>query len=138
MPRQSYWKTFYDKAFDFDAFGETFQFKLPDGKDEYKSCMGLVLTIFCYSLLVTYSSFKIKKVWNFGDTNVNLSHEDSYFDYKQIWSSEDGLQFAFAITAYDNEQESIEDPHYGELLAAYYSWGMGDDMSVSLEKLPLK
>ena len=34
-----------------------------------------------------------------------------------------GMNFAIAFTAYDNERESILDPSYGRLIFNHYSWG---------------
>jgi hypothetical protein len=43
---------------------------------------------------------------------------------------------AFAITAYDDEQESIEDPSYGEIKAYYKTWGLIEGQSTNFEELP--
>ena len=37
------------------------------------------------------------------------------------------MQFAFGITAYDLNQDPIDDPTYGNVVAKYVSWGFGED-----------
>ena len=57
-----------------------------------------------------------------------MSVEDSYFNSSYVFSTDDGLKFAFGITAYDSNQEVIEDPDYGEIKAKFYGWGLDDVM----------
>ena len=55
--------------------------------------------------------------------NVLLSH----FSQEEEFTTEvDGIMFAFGITAYDSNQEIIEDPTYGTLKAYYKTWGLGE------------
>ena len=44
----------------------------------------------------------------------------------------------FALTAYDNERESIEDPQYGVLRPYYKSWGLKESIGVEWEELPTR
>ena len=69
---------------------------------------------------------KLNKVIKYGDSDVNESRVDAYFNSSFVWSSEDGMQFAYGITAYDAEQEPIDDPDYGSLVATYLTWGLDD------------
>ena len=45
---------------------------------------------------------------------------------------------AFGITAFDDNQESIEDPTYGHIKAYYKTWGLGETQSEGFEELPSK
>lgn len=68
-----------------------------------------------------------------------ISTKDSYFSTDDEFTTEDGLMIAFTITAYDSEQESIEDPTYGNLKAYYKTWGIADQVqSEGFEEIPLK
>ena len=51
---------------------------------------------------------------------VRYAHWDSdkVFDYEN-----NRLNFAAGITAYDGNQEPIENPDYGTLKFAFYNWG---------------
>ena len=55
--------------------------------------------------------------------NVLLSH---FTQDEEFTSEVDGIMFAFGITAYDSNQEIIEDPTYGTLNAYYKTWGLGE------------
>ena len=48
-----------------------------------------------------------------------------------------GLQYAFGITAYDGNQESIEDPTIGTMKAYYKTWGLSElAADVLFEEIP--
>ena len=50
------------------------------------------------------------------------------------------MQFAFAITAYDNNRERIDDPRYGQVKAKIVSWGLEEGQAVNIDGgiLPLR
>ena len=45
---------------------------------------------------------------------------------------------AYALTAYDSNKESIEDPAYGQLKAYYKTWGLEGQRGVNFEPLPFE
>ena len=65
-----------------------------------------------------------------------VSQRDAYFDYNYKFS--EGLAFAFSITAYDNELESIEDPTIGLIKPYYKSWGLKGTGGVDFEPIPTR
>lgn len=66
-----------------------------------------------------------------------VSIMDSYFESDHTFKDTDGLMLAFGITAYDDNQESIEDPRYGRLKAYYKTWGLDDSESgVTFTEIP--
>ena len=68
-----------------------------------------------------------------------VSLRDSYIDDDFVFSTDEGLMIAFGLTAYDNEQKSIEDASYGRLKAYYKTWGLIDkDHDVRFEEVPSK
>ena len=73
------------------------------------------------------------KLLTFDETDVMLSARDSYFDYNYEYS--ENLAIAFGITAYDSNQEIIEDPSYGVLNPYYKTWGFTDSVEVKFEAL---
>ena len=77
-----------------------------------------------------------QKLITFDDTDVMYSARDSYFDTDFVFQND--LWYAFAITAYDSNQESIEDPTIGTLEAYYKSWGLVGDGGVHFEKVPTR
>lgn len=46
--------------------------------------------------------------------------------------------YAFGITAYDSNRESIEDPTIGVLKPYYKSWGLKETKGVDFEELPTR
>lgn len=73
-----------------------------------------ITLVFC---LMFYGLMQAMKLVTYDDTDVMLSQRDSYFDSDFILS--DGLWFAFGLTAFDNNQEWVEDPSIG-VLKPYY------------------
>ena len=56
---------------------------------------------------------QLMKLLEFDDPSIMVSNRDAYFDTDYEFSTETGLQVAFAITAYDSNQNPIEEPEYG-------------------------
>ena len=50
--------------------------------------------------------------------------EDSHFNSTFVFSTDDGLNFAYGVTTYDDDQEVTEDPDYGVVKAKITSWGL--------------
>ena len=62
------------------------------------------------------------KLLEFEDTDLMYSARDSFFDSDFVYSED--LWYAFGVTAYDSNTESIEDPSIGTLRPYYKSWGL--------------
>ena len=60
----------------------------------------------------------------FGESIVTMSVRDAHYTTNDTISSDNGLQFAFGLTAYDGNREIIEDPRYGTVNAKYVEWGL--------------
>ena len=68
-----------------------------------------------------------------------VSSRDSFFGSDFEFSTSNGLMVAFGLTAYDSNQEPIEDQSYGQLKAYYKTWGMpGDPPGVNWQEMPTK
>ena len=67
-----------------------------------------------------------------------VSERDSYYSSDHEFTTDEGLMIAFGITAYDDNQEPIEEAQYGFLNAYYKSWGIESDTGVSFEPLPVE
>ena len=65
-----------------------------------------------------------------------ISTRDSFFTTDEEFTTDSGLMIGFAITAYDDEQEMIEDEAYGTLKAYYKTWGIGEDGGINFEEIP--
>ena len=65
------------------------------------------------------------------DDQYIQSVTDSFFT-DEPFTTDDGFRVAFALSAYDSEQEFIEDPDYGTLKAYHYEWGFDEIQSSRL------
>ena len=81
-----------------------------------------------------YGTLQAIKLFKFGDTDIMESSRDTFFSDEFIFSG--NMWFAFAITAYDSNQESIEDPSIGTLNAYYKTWGLGEDQATTYTPIP--
>ena len=76
------------------------------------------------------------KLLTFDETDVMISARDSFFDADHKYSR--NLSYAFGITAYDSNTESIDDPTYGEIKPYYKSWGLKETAGVHFEPLLMR
>ena len=77
------------------------------------------------------------KLEQFDETDIMVSQIDAYFDADYEYSK--GMMFAFGLTAYDSNQEPIEDPSIGVLRPYYKSWGIKSGIGgVDFELLPTR
>ena len=77
------------------------------------------------------------KLFEYDETDVMMSSLDSFFESDFVYSTD--LAYAFGLTAYDFEQESIEDPSIGVLRPYYKTWGIKDDSGdIDWELLPTR
>lgn len=68
-----------------------------------------------------------------------VSSRDAFFDTDFVYS--ENLWYAFGITAYDSNRESIEDPSIGVIKAVSKTWGGldgHDEQSVHFEEIPVR
>ena len=61
------------------------------------------------------------------DVDIMSSLQKNYFSADYVFDYSQGLNFAFAFTAYDQVAEDILDPSYGEIAFSRYEWGMDSD-----------
>ena len=128
-----------DGALSIDQFGSGFQFKLPGGSETYNTWIGALMSILLFITLIAYGGLQMERLLAFGDTVVTMSVRNAHFSAADLvndgFSSDEGMKFAFGITAYDGEQESIEDPRYGTVKATLNTWGFAaqGEMSVGGE-----
>ena len=76
---------------------------------------------------------------NFHEPTIMVSQRDSFYSTDKEFTSDEGLSLAFGITAYDDNQEPIEEAQYGHLKAYYKSWGVHEHISgIHFEELPTR
>ena len=86
-----------------DWFGDGFTFRLPDGKKTKKTWTGCFITVFTITAVVLYAGTQYLQLHNFIDPSIMVSQRDAFYTTDHEFSSDEGLQVAFALTAYDWE-----------------------------------
>ena len=121
-----------------DMFGEGISMKVDGGDDQLKSGFGtfcsillLVITgVYGYTKLLTY----IKKK----DVNILSATKHLFFEDKDAFGYEQGMNIAVAFTAYNSKTEYELDPSYGEIVFNSYSWGNNNDGTTFVRRTPLR
>ena len=85
-------------------FGESYNFKLPEGGTDLKTHTGSILTIILTLLMMFYTYNKIQILHYRKDTASIESEQIDVFN-EQVFGTEDGLKFAAALTSYNNFKE---------------------------------
>ena len=108
-----------------DRFANQVTFTHNHGELFFKTNMGAALSILLYISLFAYGVRQVNKIYGFADTIIFESTSLSQFTYHDRFGTQDGLQFAWGIMAYDSNQENIEDPDIGVMHAFTYGWRTG-------------
>lgn len=95
------------------------------------------MTVMLLIALIFYGTMQSVKLLTFDETDVMVSKRDSFFDADFVY--DEGIFYAFGITAYDSNDQPIEDPTYGVLKPYYKSWGIKENVKgVDFEELPTR
>ena len=84
-----------------DRFGSEFNFLLPGGKETFQTKRGATLSLFLGVIMIFYTSLKTYMLKTGKDTEY-LTYELDYFYKWELFTSEEGLHIAFALTEYDS------------------------------------
>ena len=124
-----------EKALDLDQFGSGFNFKLPDGRDTINTMVGFTTSLVVLLILLMYSSMQMHRLSLYGENLVTTSAKDSHYDQDYVISTQkNGIKFAFALTAYDNNVTWVDESEYGTVGAMYHQWGL-DGEAVNKTKI---
>ena len=64
---------------------------------------------------------------SFDDYKVQLHEKENFYNTTDPFGSEQEFMIAAALTAYDGDPSSIEDPSYGQLRIFMKKWGENDE-----------
>ena len=87
------------------------------------SVFGSILSILLFITMSCYVYLKADVLIAKKDVDVLSTVNDLFFTYEDVISYENGFNFAVAFTAYDNDEEPILDPSYGEIVFNHFKWG---------------
>ena len=81
----------------------------------------MFVIVFAYAYQKT-DAWHLKK-----DISLMYSTKDSFYDENYVFDNKQGLNFAIAFTAYDEETEPILDESIGRVVFNAYQWGEETD-----------
>mmetsp|Transcript_4251 Transcript_4251/g.5291 ORF Transcript_4251/g.5291 Transcript_4251/m.5291 type:complete len:118 (+) Transcript_4251:34-387(+) len=105
--------SFYEKLLFLDIYPKPFYFLMPDSQPRYRSLLGSVLSVCTVLAIFSYAAFKLHRLMRLVDYQVNIVNEDHYYDSSFTFSQAEGFSVAAAVTAFDGEEEPIEEPSIG-------------------------
>ena len=86
-------------------------------------------------VITFYFILRVQILYTRSDTAYLTYISDSYFK-SEAFTSDDGFNIAFGLSAYDNEAEWIEDEDYGSLKAYHYRWGFEGEHGSTWTEIP--
>lgn len=110
-----------------DSFGEPFEFDLDGKSKKLKSGCGVLATVFMGLIVSVYAYLRFDVFINRTSMDILQTVEMQYLDDSFEFTTKNGFGIAAMFTAYDNEEEPILTPEYGELTFEYTSWGQEED-----------
>ena len=103
--------------------------KLDNGIEEQKSYMGACLTILCVLATLMFFTSKAVTLVEKSEVDIMSALVEGEIDQRDKFTATKNEFFvAAALTVYDSNTESIEDPKYGELVIEHYGWGYEGDI----------
>lgn len=101
--------------------------------------MGAFASFIVWIVVIAYAYIKVDVFIQKKDVDIMQSLEKNALSTDDVFSNQEGLNFAIAFTAYDGEEEPILDKKYGEIVFKEYTWGNREDGTffVSYNRLPM-
>ena len=97
--------------------------RLDGGDQDVRSGMGTCCSIFLIIATIFQISQKLETFVDKSDVKITLSTQELHFTDDDKFSYQDGFNIAAALTAYDNNEEWVLDPKYGDLVIKVFTWG---------------
>ena len=113
-----------------DDFGQSFQMKLDGSSIEIQSYMGSALTIIMGLITIMFTYTKIITLIEKNDVDLMYALMENAIDFREPFSTTNGLFLAAALTAYDSNTEIVEEERFGELIIEHFGWGYGDGIDI--------
>ena len=96
------------------------------------------MTFILLSTVITYGVLKYAIMKKYGDTNVQTSMKEYFYDDDDILSDSLGFNVAFGLSDFDGKPDFIEDPDYGTTKAVYRQWGFETESGTEVDELKLR
>ena len=116
-------ESFQRSALIFDIYKKPIQLRQPDGADEYRTCMGSLLSFCTIAILALYASYKLTSLANFEDYKVLYRIQEHYFESDDWFGKKEGFKVAAAILNLEGQTEVDIDPRIGSIHFYKKTWG---------------
>ena len=103
--------------------------KLDGANEAHNSYMGAFLSIIMVLSTLLFVYTKFVTIIEKNDVDIFYSLMENSLDYRDHFTSKDGLFIAAALTEYDSNTEIVEDARYGELIIEHYGWGYEGELA---------
>ena len=101
-------------------FGQRFNFKVEEGEDEMKTCMGSFCSLIFLLLVVSYTFFQFIILM---EAHHMASLKMQYADTDELSYESDGFNIAIALSSYGDVTKQELDSTYGEITFHSSTWG---------------
>ena len=102
--------------------------KLDAGVEALPSVAGVIFSVLLTIDVLGYAAQKLEILINKKDVDIMSVLKKDYFSEDQPFQYEQGLEFAEAFTAYDQETDIILDPSIGRIVYETYEFGYDDSI----------
>ena len=107
---------------------------LPDGKNEYRTCGGSLLSICTALIVLGFAAIKILAVVTRSEHRLQHQAEENFFKDVDTFSEKDGLFIAAGITAYDGgESDGTVPANIGAI--KFYRKAWSDNAGISFTEI---
>ena len=89
--------------------------------------MGSFCSVIMFLIVLAYAYQKTDVWLTKKDISIQYSTYEAFYTSDDVFDNEQGLNFALAFTAYDEETEPILDESYGRIVFNSYQWGSNDE-----------
>lgn len=109
----------------FDIYKQPFHLLLPDGKEDYRTCFGGIVSILTSLLLLSFAAYKLDLLMGRVEYKVQLRQELGYYEDTDRFGAKNDFAIAAAITGDYQPLMNIPE-EIGSLKFYSKSWSNGN------------
>ena len=105
----------------FDLYKQPFRLLLPDGKNEYRTCGGTLLSLCSAFVVIAFATLQVTKLIDRSEFSIIHEAEENYFADTVPLSEMENFYIAAGITAYDGKKTELT-PDIGTIKFYHKTW----------------
>ena len=109
-----------------DMYKRPFSLLLPDGKQEYRTFIGSILSLITVLIFLPYLVWKMEVIFSQEDFKVYTKELQNFYTQDDKFGMGQNFMIAAGITAYDGSPADEEDLSVGKLRFIMKVWGTGE------------